>query len=241
VAEQSGAKSQVAGVIGAGLVVLLLVLLPGLLSDLPQTALAAVVIAAALSLMNIPELVRYAKVRPSALILSLVATGGVIFFGVLEGIGIAIVLAVLMFFRRSWWPHGAVLGRVDGVEGWHNVKDYPGAREVAEAKVFRWEAPLFFANAGAFREEVRTFVRSDHPQWVVIQCEAITDIDVTAAEMLAQLDQELNAEGIHMAFAEMRQRIQEHALAYGLFDTLDRDHFYPTLDAALEAIREGRT
>jgi high affinity sulfate transporter 1 len=241
VAEQSGAKSQVAGVIGAGLVVLLLVLLPGLLTDLPQTALAAVVIAAALSLMNIPELVRYAKVRPSALVLSLVATAGVIFFGVLEGIGIAIVLAVLMFFRRSWWPHGAVLGRVDGVEGWHNVKDYPGAREVAETKVFRWEAPLFFANAGAFREEVRTLVRTDRPQWVVIQCEAITDIDVTAAEMLAQLDQELNAAGIHMAFAEMRQRIQEHALAYGLFDTLDRDHFYPTLDAALEAIREGRT
>jgi high affinity sulfate transporter 1 len=241
VAEQSGAKSQVAGVIGAGLVVLLLVLLPGLLTDLPQTALAAVVIAAALSLMNIPELLRYAKIRPSALVLSLVATAGVIFFGVLEGIVIAIVLAVLMFFRRSWWPHGAVLGRVDGVEGWHNVRDYPGAEEVAEIKVFRWEAALFFANSGAFREEVRKLVRADRPEWVVLQCEAITDIDVTAAEMLAQLDKELNAAGIHLAFAEMRQRIQEHALAYGLFDTLDRDHFYPTLDAALDAIREGTT
>ena len=126
VAEQSGAKSQVAGVIGAGLVILLLVLLPGLLTDLPQTALAAVVIAAALSLMNVPELVRYWKVRRSALALSLVATAGVIFFGVLEGIVIAIVLAVAMFFRRSWWPHGAVLGDVDGVEGWHSVDDYPG-------------------------------------------------------------------------------------------------------------------
>jgi high affinity sulfate transporter 1 len=241
VAEQSGAKSQVAGVIGAGLVVLLLVLLPGLLTDLPQTALAAVVIAAALSLMNIPELVRYAKVRRSALVLSLVATAGVIFFGVLEGIVIAIVLAVLMFFRRSWWPHGAVLGRVDGVEGWHNVEDYSGAEEPDGIKVYRWEAPLFFANAGAFRNEVRTLVRDHRPEWVVIQCEAITDIDVTAAEVLVQLDQELNAAGIHMAFAEMRQRIQEHALAYGLFDTLDRDHFYPTLDAALDAIREGTT
>jgi high affinity sulfate transporter 1 len=241
VAEQSGAKSQVAGVIGAGLVVLLLVLLPGLLTDLPQTALAAVVIAAALSLTSVPELVRYAKVRPSALVLSLVATAGVIFFGVLEGIVIAIVLAVLMFFRRNWWPHGAILGRVDGVEGWHNVEDYPGAREPDAVKVFRWEAPLFFANAGAFREEVRKLVREDRPQWVVLQCEAITDIDVTAAEMLAQLDQELNAAGIHMAFAEMRQRIQEHALAYGLFETLDRDHFYPTLDTALAAIHDGDT
>jgi high affinity sulfate transporter 1 len=241
VAEQSGAKSQLAGVIGAGLVVLLLVLLPGLLTDLPQTALAAVVIAAALSLMNVPELLRYAKVRPSALVLSLVATAGVILFGVLEGIVIAIVLAVLMFFRRSWWPHGAVLGTVDGVDGWHSLADYPGADEVDSVKVYRWEAPLFFANAGAFREEVRKLVREHHPAWVVLQCEAMTDIDVTAAETLAQLDEELNQAGIHMAFAEMRQRIQEHALAYGLFETLDRDHFYPTLDAALAAIREGRT
>jgi MFS superfamily sulfate permease-like transporter len=146
-----------------------------------------------------------------------------------------------MFFRRSWWPHGAVLVRVDGVAGWHNVKDYPGALEVPTIKVYRWEAPLFFANAGAFREEVRELVRAERPEWVVIQCEAITDIDVTAAELLAQLDEELNRAGIHMAFAEMRQRIQEHALAYGLFETLDRDHFYPTLDAALAAIRDGRT
>jgi MFS superfamily sulfate permease-like transporter len=110
---------------------------------------------------------------------------------------------------------------------------------VATITVYRWVAAVFFANAGAFREEVRELVRADPPAWVVIQCEAITDVDVTAAEMLAQLDRELNAAGIHLAFAEMRQRIQEHALAYGLFETLDRDHFYPTLDAALAAIREG--
>jgi high affinity sulfate transporter 1 len=238
VAEQTGAKSQLTGIIGAGLVLLLLAFLNSLLADLPQTALAAVVIAAAFSLANVPALVRYARVRRSALVLSLVATAGVVFLGVLEGIVIAIGLAVLMFFRRSWWPHGEVLGRIDGVDGWHSVAAHPGATTLDGVVVYRWEAPLFFANANAFRAEVRKLVRELSPRWVVVQCEAITDIDVTAAEMLEQLDDELNAAGVHMAFAEMRSRIQGRALLYGLFDTLDRDHFYPTLDAALAAVRD---
>jgi high affinity sulfate transporter 1 len=237
VAEQSGAKSQVAGVVGAGIVVVLLLFLNDLLSDLPQAALAAVVIAAALSLMNVPMLVRFFRVRKSALVLSLAATAGVILFGVLEGIVIAIVLAVLMFFRRSWWPHGGVLGQVGDDEGWHNVEDFPEARVLPGIIVFRWEAPLFFANANMFRQEIRRLVRTEGPAWVVLQCEAVTDIDVTAAEMLKELDDELNAAGIHMAFAEMRQRIQDLVLRYGLLETLDRDHFYPTLDAALAAIQ----
>jgi high affinity sulfate transporter 1 len=237
VAEQSGAKSQLTGVVGAGVVVLLLLFFNSLLKDLPQPALAGVVIAAALSLMNIPELVRYARVRPSALALSLVATAGVIVFGVLQGIVIAIVLAVFLFFRRNWWPHGAVLGQVDGVGGWHNVEDHPGAAELDGIVVYRWEAPLFFANAGSFREQIRTLVRERHPSWVVLQCEAITDIDVTAAEMLERLDRELNAEGVHMAFAEMRHRVQEQVLRYGLFETLDRDRFYHTMRDTIAAIR----
>ncbi len=147
---------------------------------------------------------------------------------------IAIVLAVLVFFKRSWWPHGEVLGQVEGVAGWHSVDAYPDARQLPGIVVFRWEAPLFFANAGAFRQEVRRLVREDEPSWVVVQCEAITDIDVTAGEMLVQLDDELNGKGIHLAFAEMRSRIQDLALRYGLLETLDRDHFYPTLERALE-------
>ncbi len=236
VAEQSGARSQVAGVIGAGLVAVLLLFLNGLLADLPQATLAAVVIAAALALANLREVRRYWQVRRSAFVLSLAATLGVVLFGVLEGIVIAIALAVLMFFRRSWWPRGAVLGNTDGVEGWHSVEDFPDASVLEDVIVYRWEAPLFFANAGAFREQVRTLAREQHPLWIVIQCEAMTDIDVTAAEMLTQLDDELNERGIHMAFAEMRTRVQELALRYGMFATLDRDHFYPTLDAALAAV-----
>ena len=236
VAEQSGAKSQLTGVVGAGLVAILLLFLNSLLADLPQTALAAVVISAALSLMDLGVLRRYARVRMSSLVLSLIATAGVVFFGVLEGIVIAIVLSILMFFHRSWWPHGVVLGQLDGVAGWHSIDNRPDARQLPGVVVYRWEAPLFFANAGAFRDQVRRIARDSEPAWIVLQCEAITDIDVTAADMLKLLDDELNAKGMHLAFAEMRSRLQELTSNYGLFDTLDRDHFYPTLDAALTEI-----
>ncbi|MFA9270503.1 MAG: SulP family inorganic anion transporter, partial [Baekduiaceae bacterium] len=236
VAEQSGAKSQLTGLVGAGLVAVLLLFLNGLLADLPQAALAAVVIVAAFSLSDLDVLRRYLHVRPSALAISLVATAGVILFGVLEGIVVAVVLAILLFFRRNWWPHGAVLGKVDDLPGWHSVEANPGATEIPGVVVYRWEAPLIFANAGSFRQQIRHLVRDRRPEWVVLQCEAITDVDVTAAEMLEQLDRELNDAGVHMAFAEMRDRLQDLVLRYGLFETLDRDHFYPTLGTAIAAI-----
>jgi len=238
VAEQSGAKSQLTGLVGAGLVAVLLLVLNDLLADLPQAALAGVVIAAAISLLDLPALARYWRVRRSAALLSVAASLGVILFGVLEGIVVAVFLAVLMFFRRNWWPHGAVLGEVDGLDGWHSIDVHDGARQAHGIIVYRWEAPLFFANAGAFRRQIRHLVRDRDPSWVVIQCEAITDIDVTAAGMLEQLDRELNAEGVHMGFVEMRSRLQDLVQRYGLFETLDRDHFYPSIDRALAAIRD---
>jgi MFS superfamily sulfate permease-like transporter len=213
----------------------LLLFLNSLLADLPQSALAGVVIAAALSLTNLPALRRYASVRTSSLVLSLVATLAVVALGVLEGIVVAIFLAVLLFFRRSWWPHGAVLGRTADSEGWHAVEDLPDAREVPGVVVYRWEAPLFFANAGTFRQQIRRLVRSGKPEWIVLQCEAITDIDVTAADVLQQLDVELNRAGIHLAFVEMRTRLRDLVGRHGLYDTLDRAHFFPTIDAALAA------
>jgi MFS superfamily sulfate permease-like transporter len=151
------------------------------------------------------------------------------------------VLSILMFFQRNWWPHGAVLGQVDGIDGWHSIEDYPAARQLPGMVVYRWEAPLFFANAGAFRTQIRRLAREFEPSWIVLQCEAITDIDVTAADMLELLDDELNAGGIHLAFAEMRSRLQDLTLRYGLLETLDRDHFFPTLDAALSEIRTRGT
>jgi len=236
VAEQSGAKTQLTGVVGALVVALLLLFFHSLLADLPQSALAAVVIAAAFSLMDVRAVWRFAQIRRSALIVSLIATGGVIVLGVLEGIVVAISLAVILFFQRSWWPHGEVLGEVDHMGGWHAVTLHPEAVERDGIVAFRWEAPLFFANAGTFRDQIRHLVRERQPRWVVVQCQAVTDVDVTAGEVLQMLDQELNDQGIHMAFAEMRTRLQEHLLLYGLFETLDRDHFYPSIEAAIEAI-----
>ena len=125
------------------------------------------------------------------------------------------------------------------MEGWHAVDQREEPVEVSGLPVYRWEAPLFFANAGAFRQQIRKLVKAREPAWVVIQCEAITDIDVTAAEMLEQLDTELNAAGQHMAFVELRGRLQELMQRHGLFETLDRDHFYPSIDTALEQIAEG--
>jgi high affinity sulfate transporter 1 len=236
VVEQAGARSQVASVVGAAVVAAMLLFFNGLLADLPQSALAAVLIGAALSLMDLDALRRYWQVRKSALFISLIASLGVVVLGVLQGIVLAIVLAILLFFRRSWQPHGAVLGRVADLDGWHSLEQHPEATPLPGVVVYRWEAPLFFANCSRFRDDVRAAVRRFEPAWVVVQCEAITDVDVTAARMLEQLDLELNATGVHMAFAELRTRLQELVSRYGLFETLDRDRFYPSLGTALTAI-----
>jgi high affinity sulfate transporter 1 len=237
VAEQSGAKTQVTGLVGAALVAVLLLLLNSLLSALPQAALAAVLIGAAISLMNVEALRRYYRVRRGALVVSLVTAAGVIFLGVLQGIVVAVGLAIILFFRRNWWPHGAVLGRPRTLDGWHDLAFYPDAEQLPGVVVYRWEAPLFFANAGKFRDEVRRLAREHEPRWIVLQCEAITDLDVTAAEMVEQLDLELNAAGVHLCFVELRDRLKDLVLRYGLMETLDRDHFYPSVEAALSAVR----
>ena len=236
VAEQSGAKSQLTGIVGAAVVVLLLVFFNGLLADLPNSALAAVVIAAALSLADFGLLARVWKVRRSAVVLSLVASAGVIFLGVLEGIVVAIVLSILVFFQQNWWPHGEVLGRVPGRDGWHSDQAGDRLEEHPDVVVYRWEAPLFFANSGIFADQVRELVQERRPTWVVLQCEAITDIDVTAAGMLERLDNELNANGVHLAFVELRTRLHDLVHDYGLLKTLDRDHFYPSIEEALTDI-----
>jgi high affinity sulfate transporter 1 len=237
VAEQAGAKSQLTGLVGAACVALLLLFFSSLLADLPQTALAAIVISAAISLADVPALARFARTRRTSFALSLAATAGVVFFGVLPGIVIAIALSILLFFQRSWWPPGEVLGRVESTGEWHSLSAEPEAEEPDGVLLFRWEAPLFFANSGLFRQQVRRLIRERQPRWVVLQCEAITDIDVTAADMLERLDLELNAQGIHMAFVELRTRLHDLVYRYGLFETLDHDHFYGTIDDALLAIR----
>jgi high affinity sulfate transporter 1 len=238
VATQSGAKTQVTGLVGAGVVVALLVLLPSLFKNLPQTALAAVVIAAAFSLLDLRALVAFFTVRKASFVLSLTATVGVVLFGVLQGIIIAVVLSIFLFFQRSWWPPGEVLGYDERLDGWHDLKRHPGATQRPGIVVYRWEAPLFFANAGMFRQQVRRLVLKGRPGWVILQCEAVTDIDVTAADMLKRLDLELNAQGVHLAFVELRSRLRDLLVAYGLLEILDREHFYASMAVALESIHD---
>jgi len=239
VAEQSRSKSQLTGLVGAATVVLLLLFLNSLLADLPQTVLAAVIMAAALSLIDIPVLRHYWQVRRSALVLSVVASLAVIALGVINGIVVAISLSILLFFRRQWWPHGEVLGRTpSGV--WHAVRDREEARQVPGVVVFRWEAPLFFANVGIFRQQMRSLARQDGVGWIVLQCEAVTDIDVTAADMLEQLTAELRSRGVHLVLVEMRSRLSEQMRRYGLLKTVDQDHLYTSIEAAVTAIEGSR-
>ena len=234
VAEQSGAKSQVTGLVGAASVAAMLLFLPDLLANLPNSALAAIVIGAAVSLMGFSTLARFLRVRLSAFVLALTAMLGVVFFGVLEGILIAVGLSILLFFKRGWWPTGEVLGRVDSLDGWHRIAVYPHAAEVPGVIVFRWEAPLFFANANQFSRKVLHLTAAQPDvRCVVIQCDAITDIDVTAADVLERLDAELERRGVDMVFVELRTRLHHLLEDYGLLETFGRRHFYESIDAAL--------
>ena len=129
-----------------------------------------------------------------------------------------------------------MLGRVASLDSWHSIDAYPDAEQAPDVVVFRWEAPLFFANASMFRQEIHRLVNSFDAHWVVVQCEAITDIDVTAADMLERLDSELNQRGVHLVFVELRSRLYDLVTRYGLLETLDQRHFYDSLDDALTGI-----
>ena len=239
VAEQAGARTQVTGLVGAGAITLMLVLVPGLLQNLPQPTLAAVVIAASLSLADVPGTVRLWRQRRTEFVLSMAAFAGVALLGVLPGIAIAVALSIGNVFRRAWWPYQTEMGRVPGIPGYHDVASYPDAEQLPGCVLFRFDAPLFFANAGTFRDQVRRLARSEPtPKWIVVAAEPITDVDTTAADMLEDLDEALNAEGISLVFAEMKDPVREKIERYELTRTIDPAHFFPTVGAAVTAFRE---
>ncbi|MFE1880991.1 SulP family inorganic anion transporter [Streptomyces diastatochromogenes] len=238
VAERAGARTQLTGVVGAALIVLMLVLVPGLFRNLPQPALAAVVIVASLSLADIPGTVRLWRQRRVEFLLSIAAFLGVAFLGVLPGIAIAVALSVLNVFRRAWWPYDTVLGRVPGLEGYHDIRSYPGAQRLPGLVIYRFDAPLFFANARTFRDQVRWLARADPPpSWIVVAAEPMTDVDTTAADVLEDLDETLNAAHVHLVFAELKDPVRRKIERYGLTRTIDPDHFFPTVEAAVAAYR----
>jgi high affinity sulfate transporter 1 len=238
VAERAGARSQLTGVTGAVLIVLMIVLLPGLFRNLPQAALAAVVITASLSLADIPGTVRLWHQRRVEFTLSLVAFAGVALLGVLPGIGIAVGLSILNVFRRAWRPYATVLGRADGLPGYHDVRSYPDAALLPGLVIYRFDAPLFFANAKTFRDEVLRLAHAEPPpRWIVVAAEPITDVDITAADVLFELDHLLDERGQDLVVAELKDPVRRKLEVYGLTQAIERKHFFPTVEAAVEAFR----
>ena len=239
VAQQVGAKSQVTGLVGAAAITLILLLAPGILQNLPQPTLAAVVIAASISLADIPGTLRLYRLRRTEFALSIAAFIGVVALGVLPGIVVAVALSIGNVFRRAWWPYQTILGRVPRVPGFHDVRSYPHAERLPGCVIFRFDAQLIFANARTFREQIRKLARSEPlPKWIIVAAEPITDVDTTAADMLRDIDEELNASDVHLVFAEMKDPVRRKIDRYELTRTIDPSHFFPTLEAAVDAFQK---
>ena len=237
VAEAAGSRTQVTGLVGAGAIILLLVAVPGLLAPVPTAALAAVVISAAVSLFDVKGLRRLWRQRRSELGLALIAFLAVTIFGALPGIAVAVGLSLLNFIRLAWRPHDAILGRVTGYKGYHDLGRHPEARLVPGLILYRWDAPLFFANADLFREHVLDIVDHAPPpvRWLAVTSEPMTDIDTTAADMLDELITELARRGVELHFADMKGHVKDRLRTYGLYDRLGIDHFHPTVGIVVKA------
>jgi high affinity sulfate transporter 1 len=237
VAEASGARSQLTGVVGAVAVALLVVLAPNLMKDLPTSALAAVVITAAIGLFEFADLRRIYRIQRWEFWLSILCLVGVAVLGAIPGIGLAILVAVIEFLWDGWRPHSAVLGRVDGLRGYHDLKRYPDARLVPGLVLFRWDAPLFFANAELFQGRVLDAVSASptRVRRVLVAAEPVTDVDVTSGDMLAELEQTLRASRIELRFAEMKDPVKDKLRRLELLERLGVDIFYPTVGAAIDS------
>jgi high affinity sulfate transporter 1 len=237
VAEAAGARTQLTGVVGALAIALLLVAAPRLLTQVPSTALAAVVIAAAIGLVEVADLRRIYRIQRWEFWLSMICFAGVATFGAVPGIGMAIVIAVIEFLWDGWRPHSAVLGRVEQLKGYHDIGRYPQASRIPGLVLFRWDAPLFFANAELFGDRVHAAVASSPTpvQCIVVAAEPVTSVDVTAADCLDELAGALRSEGIELWFAEMKDPVKDKLKRFGLFARFGAETFYPTLGGAVKA------
>ncbi len=237
VAEAAGAKTQVTGLVGAGVLLLLLLAVPWLLSPVPMATLGAVVVSAALGLFEIDGLRRLWLQRRSELLLAFVAFLGVVILGAMPGILLAVALSLLNVIRKLWQPHDAVLGRVTNYKGYHDIHRHPEADFVPGLVLYRWDAPLFFANADLFRERVLEVVDAA-PQpvrWLTVAAEPMTDIDTTAADALEEAITGLARRGAELHFAELKGNVKDSLKTYGIFDRLGPERFHPTIGSAVKA------
>jgi high affinity sulfate transporter 1 len=240
VAEAAGARTQLTSVVGALAIALLLLAAPNLLRHLPTAALAAVVIAAAIGLIEVTDLKRIYRIQRWEFWLAIVCFVGVAVLGVIPGIGLAIAIAIAEFLWDGWRPHSAVLGRAQGVKGYHDITRYPDARRIPGLVLFRWDAPLFFANAEFFKERVLNAVATSPTpvRWLVVAAEPVSSVDVTACDMVAELDQALHAQGIELCFAELKDPVKDKLKRFGLFAQLGENYFFPTIGVAVSRYLE---
>ena len=241
VAEVAGARTQLTSVVGALAIALLLLVAPNLLQHLPTAALAAVVIASAVGLIEVAGLKRIYRIQQWEFWLSIVCFVGVAVLGVIPGIGLAITIAIIEFLWDGWRPHSAVLARAQGVKGYHDITRYPDARRIPGLVLFRWDAPLFFANAEFFKERALDAVATSPTpvRWLIVAAEPVTSVDVTAADMIADLDEVLRAQGIEFCFAELKDPVKDKLKRFGLFTQLGENYFFPTLGAAVSRYLEN--
>jgi high affinity sulfate transporter 1 len=240
VAEAAGARTQLTSVVGALAIAILLLVAPNLLQHLPTAALAAVVIAAAIGLFEVADLKRIYRIQQWEFWLSMVCFVGVAVLGAIPGIGLAIAIAIAEFLWDGWRPHSAVLGRAHGVKGYHDITRYPDARLIPGLVLFRWDAPLFFANAEFFKERVLVAVATSPTpvRWLVVTAEPVTSVDVTACDMVAELDQALHAQGIELCFAELKDPVKDKLKRFGLFAQLGESYFFSTIGEAVSRYLE---
>lgn len=238
VAEQAGSRTQLTGIVGAALLIVFILLAPGLTAYLPSATLAAVVISAAVSLIDVRGFVRLVRMDRIDAGLSLAAFVGVLVFGVLEGIVVTIALSMLAFVQHSWRPYKAELGRVTGLRGYHDLSRYPEGTRLPGIVIVRFDAPLFFANGAIFDDYVRSRVKAAGPgiTAVILAAEPITDIDTTAMDELVELDDYLAMHGIRLILAELKDPVVDVLRRYGLTDRFTPDRFASTVGAAVDEL-----
>jgi high affinity sulfate transporter 1 len=241
--EMVGARTQLYSLVVLGLLLIVMIFAHGLLAGFPTAALGALVVYAAVRLVDLAGFRRLAKFRRSELILAVLTAAAVLTLGVLYGVLAAVGLSILDLLRRVARPHDSVLGFVPGVAGMHDIEDYPHARLEPGLLIYRYDAPLFFANAEDFRKRATVAVDSnpDPVQWFVLNAEANVEVDLTALDAVDQLRQDLNRRGIVFGMARVTWHLREALDAAGLTDKIGKQNIFATLPTAVAAYRDRRT
>ena len=238
--DSAGARSQAAVVVAAAVVGLFLLFAMPLIEPLPTAALGVIIVVAAAGLINIRSIWRLRHVRSAEVALALVAFGGVLVFGVVGGVVVAIALSVGVFLYRAARPHDAVLGRIEDIDGYHDVMRWEGAETVPGLLVYRFDAAPFFVNAAYLRERVLELVdASEDVRWLVLNAEAWTYLDATAIDVLARLQVELEQRGVALCFARLKGRQREIFEETGLTAQIGPDRLFPTVRAAVAAFESA--